>query len=89
MRGAMRWHGILGLVVTGKLSCLLAALLVFSPRQLFTEAHHHVGSLDDQQVAGLLMLTACPLSYVVAGAVMAMQLSGIIRQRREPHAPAY
>lgn len=87
LRGSARWQGILALVVTGKLSCLLAALLVFSPRHLF-EAGHHAPSLDDQQMAGLLMLTACPVSYAVAGAVMAMQLAGIHPWRREQNATA-
>ncbi len=35
MRGPGRWQAILGLIITGKLSCLLAALLIFSPRFLY------------------------------------------------------
>jgi cytochrome c oxidase assembly factor CtaG len=30
--------------------------------------------LTDQQLAGLLMITACPLSYVLAGVVLAAQM---------------
>ena len=31
-------------------------------------------SLDDQQLAGLLMIAACPLSYLVAAVVITVQL---------------
>ena len=74
-----RWHSVLALLVTGKLACLLAALLVFAPRTLYaagTALAHHGGSLEDQQLAGLLMITACPLSYVLAGIIMAAQAIG-------------
>jgi putative membrane protein len=74
LNGRQRWHGVLGLLVTGKFSCLLAALLVFAPRPLYSSSHHLSYALDDQQLAGLLMITACPLSYVVAGIVMTVQL---------------
>jgi len=69
-----RWRAIFALIVTGKLFCLLGALLVFAPRQLFDmggHAHHQTaGGLADQQLAGLIMLTACPLSYVLIGIVI-------------------
>lgn len=67
-----RWRAILALLVTGKLFCLLGALLVFAPRLLFTAPHpgHGALSLADQQMAGLIMLTACPLTYVLAGIVI-------------------
>jgi putative membrane protein len=74
LNGRQRWQGVLGLLVTGKFSCLLAALLVFAPRPLYPSSHHLSYALDDQQLAGLLMITACPLSYVVAGIVMTVQL---------------
>jgi len=74
LQGQQRWHGVLGLLVTGKFSCLLAALLVFAPRPLYPSSHYLSHALDDQQLAGLLMITACPLSYVVAGIVMTVQL---------------
>ena len=77
-----RWQGILGLLLTGKLACLLAALFVFAPRTLFTQAHaahHGADNLADQQVAGLLMIAACPLSYVVAGLVLAAQMLADMR----------
>jgi putative membrane protein len=67
------WQGIFLLLLTGKLSCLLGALLIFAPRLLYA-GHHHSASLDDQHLAGLLMITACPLSYVTAGVVLAAQI---------------
>ena len=33
-------------------------------------------ALDDQQLAGLLMITACPLSYLVAAVIITVQLIG-------------
>jgi putative membrane protein len=73
-----RWQAIFALLVTGKLACLLGGLLVFAPRTLYaTHAHGgHVtlSMLDDQQLAGLLMLAACPLSFVIAGIVLAAQM---------------
>jgi putative membrane protein len=74
LHGRQRWHGVLGLLMTGKFSCLLAALFVFAPRLLYQSSHHLSHALDDQQLAGLLMITACPLSYVVAGIVITVQL---------------
>lgn len=76
-----RWHGVLALLITGKLACLLAGLLVFAPRALY--GHHHgaqaASLLEDQHLAGLLMLVACPLSYVLAGLVLASRILGLSR----------
>lgn len=71
-----RWQAILALLLTGKLFCLFAAVLVFSPRVLYnlTGAHaHHGGATDiaDQQLAGLIMIAVCPLTYVAAGIAIA------------------
>jgi putative membrane protein len=71
------WQAICALLVTGKLACLLGVLLIFAPRALYEAGH--AGShgahalLDDQQLAGLYMITACPLSFVLAGVIMAAQ----------------
>ena len=65
-------------LATGKLFCLFGVLLTFSPRTIY-------GSLapicfdpasprplvEDQQLAGLLMLAACPLVYVTAAIAIA------------------
>ena len=78
-----RWQTLPALLLTGKLACLLAALLIFAPRTLYDAAGHlahsaqrlsGLGNLDDQHLAGLLMITACPLSYLVAAVMIAVQL---------------
>lgn len=75
--GDSRWRALFALLVTGKLFCLLAVLFVFAPRYLYGTATAAAepaisgGGLADQQLAGLLMLVACPLSYVLAGIVIA------------------
>jgi putative membrane protein len=84
--GAARWRAIFALLVTGKLFCLLAALLVFSPRALYPlhlahDAHAIADPLADQYLAGLLMLVVCPLTYVFAGVLIAERwLSELRRQ---------
>lgn len=75
------WQAILALLVTGKLFCLFAAVLVFSPRLLYdvhaVRAHHAahaaLSGLDDQQLAGLIMIAVCPLTYVAAGIAVAVR----------------
>lgn len=81
-----RWHAIFALLITGKLACLLGSLLIFAPRLLYADAArhlhhlHHSGhaaapaALADQQLAGLLMIVACPLSYLLAGVAIAAQI---------------
>ena len=72
-----RWHAILALLISGKLACLLGALLVFSPRLIYG-AHAPLASdaaaLADQHLAGLLMVIACPLSFVLTAIVLAAQV---------------
>lgn len=87
---AARWRALGALLVTGKLFCLLGVLLTFAPRALFARAAElclgtgtAVGTLlQDQQLAGLLMLAACPLTYVLAGVVIAARWLGDIERRR-------
>jgi putative membrane protein len=77
-----RWHAIPVLLLSGKLFCLLGVLLIFAPRPLFviamaghaTHAAAGPAALADQQLAGLLMIAACPLSYLVAGIILTVQL---------------
>ena len=69
--GVARWRGVAALAITGKLVCLLGVLLVFAPRVLDTTAAG-LGTasammLADQRAAGLMMLAACPASYVLSG----------------------
>jgi putative membrane protein len=70
------WQAIAALLGTGKVFCLLGALLTFSPRYLYPPHlaagfHDAASSLSDQQLAGLFMLAACPAAYVLAGIVIA------------------
>jgi len=71
-----RWKGLLPLIVTGKLACLLGVLLIFAPRLLYGHGHGAIGlqGLADQQLAGLLMVTACPLTYLVAAVASFVRL---------------
>jgi putative membrane protein len=77
--GSARWRSLFALLVTGKLFCLLGALLVFAPR-LLDAGHAPISSdaatIEDQQIAGLLMLAACPLTYVLAGIVISARWIG-------------
>lgn len=79
-RGERSWQPVAALLVTSKLYCLLAVLFVFAPRTLYPDfASSHLGhgvggpstGLADQQLAGLIMLVACPVTYVLAGVVIA------------------
>lgn len=79
LRPALEWQGILALLITGKLACLLAGLLVFAPRALLAGHHQAEQALDDQHLAGLLMILACPASYVLAGVLTAVRLVGVMR----------
>jgi putative membrane protein len=87
LRGGNRWHAILALIVTAKLSCLLAVLLIFSPRLLYG-VHHSVdaAALTDQQLAGLLMVTACPLSYLAAAVILAIEMAGLTTAKQNARA---
>jgi putative membrane protein len=70
------WRAIAALLVSGKLVCLLAALLVFAPRVLYPIGFHHgvASDLTDQQLAGLLMIVACPVTYIVAATMAAARM---------------
>jgi putative membrane protein len=80
---AADWKGLIALLLTGKLACLLGALLIFAPRDLYdlnglvlALCTTGPSSLADQQLAGLLMITACPLSYLVTGVALAARMLG-------------
>lgn len=71
------WQAVAALLGTGKVFCLLGAVLTFSPRYLYPphlagrSLHDAASDLSDQQLAGLLMLAACPAAYVLVGVVIA------------------
>jgi putative membrane protein len=71
-----RWHAIAALLLSGKIVCFLAVLLVFAPRALYGNHHYmpDTPALADQQIAGLLMIAACPLSYLLAAIIITVQL---------------
>lgn len=84
-----RWQAIVALLLTGKLFCLFAAVLVFSPRDLFglgvSHAQHATHAaftgLRDQQLAGLIMISVCPLTYVAAGVSIAIRWLAALETR--------
>jgi putative membrane protein len=69
------WSAAAALVITGKVICLLAVLMVFAPDYVFHGASHPPASATalhaDQQMAGLVMLAACPVIYVGEAVVIA------------------
>ena len=66
------WQTIFAALVTAKAFCMFGAILCFSRRPLYPLHGAHLApdlsALDDQQLAGLLMISSCALVYVV-GAV--------------------
>jgi len=82
-----RWRAVAALLITGKVFCLLGALLTFAPRELFLipalHGPEHGTSLGDQQLAGLLMLAACPATYILAGVALTVRwLDDLARDER-------
>ncbi|WP_187409108.1 cytochrome c oxidase assembly protein [Saccharophagus sp. K07] len=67
------WRAIVALLLTGKLFCLLALLLVFAPRALYAGHDYGEPELVDQQLAGLLMITACPMTYILAAVLLVVR----------------
>jgi putative membrane protein len=86
--GARSWRPITALLLTSKLFCLLGVLLTFAPRALY--AHHDAAAgLEDQQLAGLLMLIACPATYLVGAVIIAGRwLSALEGETRAANAHA-
>lgn len=82
------WAPMAALLTTGKLFCLLGLLLAFAPRTLYAQAGlvetclgtFEISSLADQQIAGLLMLTACPIIYVAAATGISARLLNHARE---------
>lgn len=64
------WRRIFALLVTAKLFCLLGAAFVFSRRTLYPAFGNPeawgLTALEDQHLAGLLMVSSCALIYVAA-----------------------
>ena len=68
------WQAIFAALVTAKAFCMFGAILCFSRRLLYPLHGAHLGpdlsALDDQQLAGLLMISSCALVYVVAAVAL-------------------
>ena len=82
LEGAALWRGIIALTLTGKLACLLGALLLLAPRLI--DGGAGAGSdeaLHDQRTAGLVMLAACPLCYLATAVHMVVKWLGGIEAR--------
>jgi len=64
------WHRICTLLASAKIFCLLGATFVFSRRTLYVThgnpENWGLTALEDQQLAGLLMVSSCALIYVAA-----------------------
>uniref|UniRef100_Q11EK5 Conserved hypothetical membrane protein n=2 Tax=Phyllobacteriaceae TaxID=69277 RepID=Q11EK5_CHESB len=92
---AARWQALGALLFTGKLFCLLGVLLTFAPRSLYIAAAELClgGRIDpaalvpDQQLAGLMMLIACPLVYVLAGIMISARWLKEIEARTPSYQP--
>lgn len=92
---AARWRALGALLITGKLFCLLGVLLAFAPRGLYARAFESgLGAvpgaqtvLADQQLAGLIMLIACPVTYVMAGIIIAARWVRAIENRPSSYMP--
>lgn len=69
------WHAILALLLTGKLFCLVALLLSLAPRALYPAM-----TLADQQLAGMIMVTLCPLCYVASAVWLCARWLAAIEQ---------
>jgi putative membrane protein len=58
------WQSILAALVTAKAFCLFGAVLCFARRPFY------MTDIDDQQLAGLLMMASCAVVYVVAAVLL-------------------
>jgi putative membrane protein len=82
------WQTILSALVTAKAFCLFGAVLCFARRPLYALHGEHGGwglsAMDDQQLAGLLMMASCAVVYVVAA--VALFVRWMNRMGRMAHA---
>jgi putative membrane protein len=76
-----RAAGIAALLVTSMHMTLLGALIGLAPRPLYS--HHGAGALDDQQMAGVVMLLVGGIAYLCGGLAM---LGRLLQMPKEAHA---
>jgi len=82
------WQTIFAALVTAKAFCLFGAVLCFSRRLLYPVHGTHlapdVSALDDQQLAGLLMISSCAVVYVTAATALFLRwLNNADRESRQ------
>lgn len=81
------WRSVAALLITGKLFCLMAAVLVFSPRVLYgagSSGLEGAVTLADQQLAGLIMVVVCPLAYVASAVFLTVRWLNELSRQSEP-----
>lgn len=86
------WRSLAALLVTAKIFCLMGVLLAFAQRPLYValDTMHGAGAmpamdpLADQQLAGLLMLVACPLAYGLAVILVTVRWLSMAEGLRQP-----
>ncbi|WP_309696703.1 cytochrome c oxidase assembly protein [Sphingomonas sp. SORGH_AS_0870] len=76
-----RASGVAALLVTSMHMTLLGALIGLAPRPLYS--HHGAGALEDQQLAGVIMLLVGGIAYLCGGLAM---LGRLLQVRQEAHA---
>ena len=76
-----RAAGVMALLVTSMHMTLLGALIGLAPRPLYS--HHGAGALEDQQMAGVVMLLVGGIAYLAGGLAM---LGRLLQTRQEAHA---
>jgi len=89
--GEYLWRAVIALLLTGKLFCLIAVLLIFAPHVLYGMTAVNMPmtiDLADQQLAGLLMVTVCPITYVLAAIVLISRWFRTLSDSQTKVAPA-
>jgi putative membrane protein len=84
------WRAVIGLLLTGKLFCLVAVLLTFAPRVIYgADPFNPAITIDlaDQQMAGVLMIIACPIAYVLASIVLVYRWFQVLCDSKSGVAP--
>lgn len=84
--------GTLALLLTFKSSLIIGALLVFSPRAFYASyatygAAWGFSPLEDQQLAGLLMMSVGAMMYLVAAVILVAAWFGAMDKTRSSQAP--
>ena len=79
---AALWFGVVTLALTGKLVCLLGALLLLARHPL--DGDFSASALHDQRMAGLMMLAICPFAYLFAAVDASVRWLRAVEARAAP-----